>query len=364
MDAILVYIDDVLGSTFRRGLREEEQLGYALLCLHGAKAEHEGLSRDDFALAALSELGKRWFQRPPGSTETRGARILAKFVERDGRLFNERVLAEVDKFRASAEKRREVASAGAEARWGKARGNAPSITKRDARGNAQRKAGSMLEASSKHLPSIAEPMLSTCQPKPNPKEKENNLLSASLRESFDWLEAHYPNKVSVQLALQTWLSLADRGTIADADISAIKAGLQRWKESESWAQEGGKYIPGLARWIADQRWKDDPKPSAEALANRRARQQRVSEPDWMQELGRELAEEYRAAKAPLRDAQTPTASADGDALEPPLDVPEHPVELEDVTPTEAPDVPEWLTGIPAMSEADMESLASGDGRIG
>ena len=266
MDAMLVYIDDVLGSTFRRGLRDEEQLGYALLCLHAAKSEHEGLPSDEFTLASLSELGKQWFRKPSGSNETRGARIKRGFFEKDGRIFNSRVLAEVDKFRVSKQKRHEVATAGAAARWGDASRNP--------------NAGSMQPACSKHPVSNAEAMLNRCQPMPMPTPTtDTHTLRAS---ESTWSGPDYED-----LARQIWdkYPKARRGPlrlVQDAVLAAFSpypsdefpdqaarcmANLAGYLASDDVAK-GVCY--GAAKWVADGHWQTETEVDADAPHPRKA----------------------------------------------------------------------------------------------
>lgn len=68
--------------------------------------------------------------------------------------------------------------------------------------------------------------------------------------------AAYPKKTGLQVGLQTYLSLID-----DAEKSAVLAGLDRWKKSEAWTKDNGKWIPEPARWLTDRRWQEYPAPA-------------------------------------------------------------------------------------------------------
>ena len=47
----------------------------------------------------------------------------------------------------------------------------------------------------------------------------------------------------------------------EAQISDLLAALDRQKDSEDWTKEGGKYIPGLYKWLTESRWETAPEPA-------------------------------------------------------------------------------------------------------
>jgi hypothetical protein len=73
--------------------------------------------------------------------------------------------------------------------------------------------------------------------------------------ALQFVEA-YPRKTGTQIGIQTYLSLID-----DGEKSAVLAGLDRWKNSEAWKKDGGKWIPEPARWLTDRRWQEYPAPA-------------------------------------------------------------------------------------------------------
>lgn len=68
----------------------------------------------------------------------------------------------------------------------------------------------------------------------------------------------YPNKIDQDEALEKWKALNP-----DADtVQAIMAGLEAWKRSSQWIDDGPRYIPSAANWLNKRRWESEPPPSA------------------------------------------------------------------------------------------------------
>lgn len=95
------------------------------------------------------------------------------------------------------------------------------------------------------------------------KQGNNNTTSASRRgasdESFDEFWAEYPRKVSKPSAMKAWNKLKP-----DEDLTEqIMTGLEKWRNSDDWARDNGRYIPYPATWLNDRRWEDDIRPAGE-----------------------------------------------------------------------------------------------------
>jgi hypothetical protein len=79
----------------------------------------------------------------------------------------------------------------------------------------------------------------------------------------------------VDTAAQSWLSLIDLGEITEATLPEVFSGLQRWKNSRSWADEDGRFVPAPSVFLTGNErhtgrmWKDQPPASAEAKATRK-----------------------------------------------------------------------------------------------
>jgi hypothetical protein len=81
----------------------------------------------------------------------------------------------------------------------------------------------------------------------------------------DFLRAWPHDKRGVDLGSQCWISYIDNGTITEDNVYEVFEGLERWKASELWSRENGRYIPALANsrgtgWLQVRAWKDWPKP--------------------------------------------------------------------------------------------------------
>jgi len=79
----------------------------------------------------------------------------------------------------------------------------------------------------------------------------------------------YPNRIEVDFAAQTWLSLVATGVITEATVPEIETGLSRWMKSDQWMRDDGRFIPSPVKWLRDKRWLDHPPASAEAKAAER-----------------------------------------------------------------------------------------------
>lgn len=108
--AFLFYVEDWLSSTAIDLMTGAEERGYLRLLLHAWKAPDCGLPNDDRVLARLSRLDGEWHT---GS----GAVVRSEFFEKDGRLYNARLLKERENQIAVRMARSGAGKAGAEARW-------------------------------------------------------------------------------------------------------------------------------------------------------------------------------------------------------------------------------------------------------
>ena len=68
--------------------------------------------------------------------------------------------------------------------------------------------------------------------------------------SFTGFWEDYPAKINREEAWETWKAInPDAQT-----VGRIKAGLEVWKRSPQWTEDGGRYIPSAAKWLKDRRW--------------------------------------------------------------------------------------------------------------
>lgn len=68
--------------------------------------------------------------------------------------------------------------------------------------------------------------------------------------SFTGFWEDYPAKINREEAWEMWKAInPDAQT-----VGRIKAGLEAWKRSPQWTEDGGRYIPSAAKWLKDRRW--------------------------------------------------------------------------------------------------------------
>lgn len=68
--------------------------------------------------------------------------------------------------------------------------------------------------------------------------------------SFTAFWEDYPAKINREEAWEMWKAInPDAQT-----VGRIKAGLEAWKRSPQWTEDGGRYIPSAAKWLKDHRW--------------------------------------------------------------------------------------------------------------
>lgn len=79
--------------------------------------------------------------------------------------------------------------------------------------------------------------------------------------SFTAFWEDYPAKINREEAWETWKAInPDAQT-----VGRIKAGLEAWKRSPQWTEDGGRYIPSAAKWLKDRRWKFAPIPGKQKV---------------------------------------------------------------------------------------------------
>ncbi len=100
-EAFLMYVDDWLSSSRIESMDAHEERGYLRLLLRAWKQPDCALPTDDVTLASWSKMGTQWFRETADRTlraakVTSGQKVRACFVEKDGRLINERQRREWD----------------------------------------------------------------------------------------------------------------------------------------------------------------------------------------------------------------------------------------------------------------------------
>lgn len=89
--------------------------------------------------------------------------------------------------------------------------------------------------------------------KENEKKKRKNTAQASPSlEYFEIFWKHYPRKGGKPSAQKAWKK------IMSSELTAIRDGLKRWKQTEQWQKDGGQFIPYPATFLNQRRWEDEP----------------------------------------------------------------------------------------------------------
>ena len=86
------------------------------------------------------------------------------------------------------------------------------------------------------------------------KEKKRNVNEKKDNSLFDAFWEEYPKKVAKQDALKAWEKISAELT------PQIMDGLRRWKNSDEWSRDDGRYIPHPATWLNGRRWEDEVTP--------------------------------------------------------------------------------------------------------
>lgn len=72
-------------------------------------------------------------------------------------------------------------------------------------------------------------------------------------EAFRAFWASYPKQIHLKESWEAWS--ADS---LDAQASIIMEGLERWKKSQDWVRDDGRYVPAPDKWLEGMRWLDSP----------------------------------------------------------------------------------------------------------
>jgi hypothetical protein len=250
MKTLPIPIDGWLSSSLIQSLDAFEERGLLRLLFYAARQEDCGLPADNAALAVISLLGRQWYRptREKGKrilNVTSGQKLREAFFEKSGRLYYVELLQAWQSQKQIEQARRRAGQIGNARRWGS----------RVAKGS-QVGIANGLHAASRPERSSA--------PQTAAKVVENELYS-----EYDEFVKRWPDdKRGVDLGAQMWISLVDSKEITGANVPEVFAGLERWKGSDLWRRDNGKYIPAIANpqgtgWLQKRSWKDQPKPTGE-----------------------------------------------------------------------------------------------------
>lgn len=82
------------------------------------------------------------------------------------------------------------------------------------------------------------------------RNSDANAPAPARGSSFAAFWEAYPNKINREDAWNAW-----KGINPGADtVMDIMNGMEAWKKSGRWTEDGGRYIPSAAKWLKDRRW--------------------------------------------------------------------------------------------------------------
>lgn len=134
-------------------------------------------------------------------------------------------------------------------------------------------------------------------PNPNPKKARGD------DPAFETFWAEYPKKVKKPNAQRVWASLKPEAEL----VARIMQGLARWKQSDQWTRDDGRFIPHPATWLNNRQWEDEvqTRKAAKSPAAQSYGQREYSSEYWA-EYERQQQEEMERAIAEMRVAEVRT----------------------------------------------------------
>lgn len=132
--------------------------------------------------------------------------------------------------------------------------------------------------------------------KVNEKVKKDNSHVHEREEDdarFEKFWAAYPRKENKKKARETFARL----NVDDALLETMLGAIEKWKRSDQWTEDGGRYIPHPTSWMNGKRWEDeaptarqDPKPTVTAQRYEQRDYSGMADESW--ERMRAMMEDY------------------------------------------------------------------------
>lgn len=85
------------------------------------------------------------------------------------------------------------------------------------------------------------------------RREEKRREEARARDDFARFWLAYPKRVSKPDAEKSWKNLAFSAEQAERVIATV----ERWKSSDEWTRDGGRYIQHPATWLNKRRWEEE-----------------------------------------------------------------------------------------------------------
>ena len=93
--------------------------------------------------------------------------------------------------------------------------------------------------------------------KGSPSKSKPTAPGSAFTSFFD----KYPNKINREDAWTAW-KILNPDSVA---VLSIMDGLEAWRRSDRWTEDGGRYIPSAAKWLRDRRWEITPPPGKQKV---------------------------------------------------------------------------------------------------
>src|SRR3990167_238199 len=83
------------------------------------------------------------------------------------------------------------------------------------------------------------------------KVKLSKVMSNEDEENFEKFWTEYPKKIAKKEAKKVFIK------VCPIDKTELMAGLAKWKKSEQWTKDKGRFIPHPTTWLNQERWNDE-----------------------------------------------------------------------------------------------------------
>ena len=83
------------------------------------------------------------------------------------------------------------------------------------------------------------------------KVKLSKVLSKEDEENFEKFWTEYPKKIAKKEAKKAFVK------VCPIDETSLMTGLAKWKKSEQWTKDKGRFIPHPTTWLNQERWNDE-----------------------------------------------------------------------------------------------------------
>lgn len=114
-------------------------------------------------------------------------------------------------------------------------------------------------------------------------EKEKKQTAPAPGNTFTAFWEAYPNKIGREAAWEAWKELNPTALMA----GGILNGLDAWKKSGQWQEEGGRFIPRAAKWLTERHFECPPAPAQNGVPKGASGELGTAELEAIQRMFRE-----------------------------------------------------------------------------